>query len=439
MTSGWSQWYQHLSNTPKWYYLSENFSCGEDSYVTSIEYTNGSYGSDINSIKFTCSNGKSHDFSNNGFHGPLNFSINAAPNHGIKSLDIVEHNNQVGIQLPLPPSIFHPYNEYKPNFSCRDGYYINEVNVLIPYANSNYTNRVDYIGGFQFYCAPKYPYACTFGINLANNSCREYCSENYCPSVYDYCTGDNLNNPTCQFYVTNHAPQTYDFSTQATSYCTGSNLDTDICKQYCFGNNAASTRIDCTKELQSYCSDLSVSSSVCACYRPESYYKKKLEKHFDKITNPTLKETFIEEFLAAPKYCSSFFGCSTSNYKPADATTCSLDTSVCIANTNFTNIGVFDVTCPANLNTGCVNFKTECTSTINNYLNSSKHPSTTVTTHVPITPITPTKTTLPTSTTKTSVPSKPDYKIYVLIGVGSLLLIAAIIIAIIVVKKSKKK
>ena len=294
----------------------------------------------------------------------------------------------------------------------------------------------DIFGSSFMYCQRIIPNVCTYGPNLALTACQEYCSKNYCPQVYTYCTGDKLNNPTCQFYVTNKSTQIYDFSTQATSYCTGNNLDTDICKQYCFGNNAASTRIDCTKELESYCSDLSVGSSVCDCYRPESYYKSILEKHFDKVTDPTLRETFIEEFLAAPKYCSSFFGCSTSNYKPKNATTCSLDTSVCIANTNFTNIGVFDVTCPANINTGCVNFKTQCTSTINNYLKSSavKKPSVTPSPSVTPTP----QVTHPQSTEVTKpVTSKPNYKLYVILGVGILLLIIVIVVVVIVIKKHK--
>lgn len=150
-----SRWYKYISPHPSWYYGKEGFTCGtsENDYLTGIEITNDYAGSNITSIKFTCSNGREKEFANrstNGsyFHGPKVYTYTVPT--GISSLTIGEGENQVGLIIPSI-DLTDGYTHVE-TFSCPTGSFINDVEVLIPYANKNLTGRYDYIGGFQFGC-----------------------------------------------------------------------------------------------------------------------------------------------------------------------------------------------------------------------------------------------------------------------------------------------
>lgn len=143
------RWYQYISKTPKWFYKeSETFHCGKGKYFTQIELTNDYAGADITSIKFVCSDGSSKEFSNGGFNGPKVYTYTVPT--GISSLTIGEGENQVGLIIPsLNLTGNYPKVE---TFSCPTGSFIDSVAVKDPYANSNFTGRLDYIGGFKFGC-----------------------------------------------------------------------------------------------------------------------------------------------------------------------------------------------------------------------------------------------------------------------------------------------
>ena len=289
---------------------------------------------------------------------------------------------------------------------------------------------------------------CDIGTNLSASVCKDHCSKNYCKSVDSYCTGENLNNPTCQHYV-KHNTQGYNFSSAASSFCTGINLETTICRQYCFGTDGVSSTdaIDCDKELRTYCSDLGISSSICDCFRPKSYYDDKIKKNFSALTNQTVRQAMIDSYETVPVYCIGITPCATSFYKPHNTQSCTTNISICIASTTFNNVGILDVTCPTNYTGSCVNFSTKCKSEVQNIIEKNTQtkasPVKYTPSHVPTTPtVTPTPTPSPSHSHSQKI-SKPTLsntgKILLYLGFGILLIVIIVVVVIIIHKHKKKK
>lgn len=296
--------------------------------------------------------------------------------------------------------------------------------------NSNFPNSPN--------CAQLSQAFCSIEGNMLTNTCKNFCSENYCNGIYNFCQGSNLNSHACKHWASENATNKYDFSNAAKSYCVGSNLDTEACKNYCFGRNLSSQsyEIDCDDALRSYCSDENITSRICHCFRPRSYYDDKIKKHFSKVSNEILKETFVADFESVPPYCIGFLGCSKTEFKPKNIVPCEINTSICVANTEFINEGAFEVKCPENYVKSCLKFVDSCTSKITTILEEngkpvpSKYISPTIKPSPSVTPTTtPTLTPKPSpSTSVTVTKSKFNYYIIVYVGIG--LLIIALIVGI---------
>lgn len=284
---------------------------------------------------------------------------------------------------------------------------------------------------------------CDIGTNLSASVCKDHCSKNYCKSVDSYCTGENLNNKTCQHYV-KHNTQGYNFSSAASSFCTGINLETTICKQYCFGTDGVSSTdaIDCDEELRTYCSNVNTGSSICDCFRPKSYYDDKIKKNFSALTNQTVRQAMIDSYETVPVYCIGITPCATSFYKPHNIQSCNTNISICIASTTFNNVGILDVTCPTNYTGSCVNFSTKCKSEVQNIIEKNTQtkasPVKYTPSHVPTTP-TVTPTPQPSKPVTSTPVSKPSNFGKILLYIGAALLGIAIIVAVIIIIHTHKK
>ena len=141
-------------------------------------------------------------------------------------------------------------------------------------------------------CNTMESYLCTYTNSyLLSHICKDYCKNNYCNNIDSYCIEENLNNPTCQYYVLNNN-QGYNFGKNAKEFCTGSNLETTICQQYCFGKDGVSKTdiIDCHKALKEYCKSISSTTGICKIFKKVEQYETAINISRKYITVPHEKE-----------------------------------------------------------------------------------------------------------------------------------------------------
>ena len=87
------------------------------------------------------------------------------------------------------------YTNGSATLTCNYSYfpnYITETSVQECYSSFGNNNEA---------CNIMQGYLCTFtNSNLSLPACKDYCTNNYCSNIDSYCTGENLNNPTCQHH-----------------------------------------------------------------------------------------------------------------------------------------------------------------------------------------------------------------------------------------------